>query len=359
MPKRVLVTGACGFTGSHMVERLHEAGYEVIATDLERSAHAEYYCEQGHLHPIYIEDHLKKLGVKFIPADLTDADSLEAVFKNDSYWAVFNVASMYDYFASLDMLRKVNVDGTRNLAQLCVDYKVGHFLHWSTDGVYGEIENPPGDENHPFNPPNSYSISKVEQEKMLWGFHADQGLPLTVLRPAPIYGPNHRYGVFHILYTLQKMGSAFVLSLWPKKHKLMIPSVHVTDLVNAALHLAENKEKCLGEAYNILSDCIAQEDFMEFIFKALGVPYKRIPVPWPIYKYGAERAMKMTKRLDERARAHGTRPKIDVPMIEYVTHQYWFDNRKIKDLGFKFKYTDPRPGIWDYITWCREKGWLE
>ena len=359
MPKKVLVTGACGFTGSHMVKRLHAAGYEVVATDLARSAHATYYCEQGGLHPVYIEDHLKKLGVKFVPADLTDPESLKALFAGEPYWAVFNVASLYDYFAPLETLMKVNVEGTRNLAELCAAHKVGHFLHWSTDGVYGEIRHPPGDEEHVFNPPNDYSISKVEQERMLWTFYSEKGLPLTVLRPAPIYGPNHRYGVFHILYTLQKMGSAFVISLWPKRRKLMVPSVHVDDLASAAIFLAENKDKCVGEAYNVLSDCIPQEDFMETAFKALGVPYQRIPVPWPVYKFGAKRALKMTRRLDARARAEGTRPKIDVPMVEYVTHQYWFDNSKLKSLGFRYKYDDPRPGIRDYITWCKERGWLE
>jgi len=358
MAKKALVTGACGFTGSHMVEHLVQNGWEVVATDLERAAHGEYYCEEGELTPIYYSDHLKKLDVKFIPADLTKKETLEPLFAEGSYDAVFHVASLYDYFAKLDILRKVNVGGTRNLCELATEAKVKRFIHWSTDGVYGEIKNPPGTEDDPYDPPNDYSTSKVEQEKVAWEFHKEHGLPLTVLRPAPIYGPRHRYGVYHILYTLQKFGYAVVISWIPKKKTLMMPCVHIVDLVRAALFVAE-KEEAIGEAYNVLSDCLPQPVVMEFLYKALGIPYVRIPVPWILYERGAKRALKIAKRLDARARAKGTRPKIDVPMVEYVTHQYWFSNEKIKRLGFKFIYEDQRRGLWDYITWCKDRGWLE
>jgi len=98
---------------------------------------------------------------------------------------------------------------------------------------------------------------------------------------------------------------------------------------------------------------------MEFTTTALGLErHMRIPVWWPMYKLFAKLALWHIKRLDRKARAMGTRPKVDVPMGEYITHQYWFSNRKIKDLGFVFIYEDPRKGIWDYITWCRERGWL-
>jgi len=138
----------------------------------------------------------------------------------------------------------------------------------------------------------------------------------------------------------------------------MLPTVHVIDLVRAALFTAE-KDEALGEAYNILCDCIPQEEFMEFVYKALGIPYVRVALWWPLYKLGAARALRIAKKLDARARSRGKRPLLDVPMIEYVTHQYWFSNQKSKDLGFEYVYEDPRRGIWDYITWCRERGWLE
>jgi len=360
MTKRALVTGACGFTGTHMVEHLLQNGWEVVATDLKKEEHCEYYCEKGDLHPMHYQEHVEKLRAEYIPANLTKKETLEKLFSKEPYDAVFHVASLYDYFATWDVLYSVNVEGTRNLCELATLTKVKRFIHWSTDGVYGEIENPPGTEDSPFNPPNLYSKSKVEQERVIWDFYKNHGLPVTVLRPAPIYGPRHRYGVYHILYTLQKMGFAAVITWIPKKKTLMMPSVHVADLVRAALFVTE-KDEAIGQAYNVVSDILPQPVVIEFLYKALGIRYVSvpIPVPWFLYKWGANRALKMAKDLDAKARAKGIRPKLDVPMIEYVTHQYWFSNEKIKKLGFKFIYEDQRKGLWEYITWCKQRGWLE
>lgn len=358
MAKTALVTGACGFTGSHMVEHLTQSGWDVVATDLKKAEHGDYYCESGDLHPSYDDDVISKLKVEFIPADLTKPETLAPVFAGRKYDVVFHVASLYDYFAEWDVLYKVNVEGVANIAKAAQQAGVGRFVHWSTDGVYGEIKNPPGTEDDPYDPPNLYSKSKTEQEKILWRMYQEEKFPLTVVRPAPIYGPRHRYGVYHILYGIQKMGTGVLISWYPKKHTLMIPSVHVLDLVRAASFVAE-KEEAVGQAYNVLSDCIPQPEFMEFLYQALGVPYLHVPIWWPLYKFFAAQGLEVVKRIDTRARKKGLRPKVDVPMIEYITHQYWFSNQKLKDLGYQFVYQNPKRGIWEYITWCKERGWLE
>jgi hypothetical protein len=98
---------------------------------------------------------------------------------------------------------------------------------------------------------------------------------------------------------------------------------------------------------------------MAFLYEALGMPYLRAPVWWPAYKYFAQIGLDIIRKLDAKARQEGIRPKIDVPMVEYITHQYWFSNQKLKNAGFKFTYLDPRKGLWEYIAWCKERGWLE
>jgi dihydroflavonol-4-reductase len=358
MAKTALVTGACGFTGTNMIQLLTGlGGWKIVATDLKKEEHGEYYCEAGNLTPVYLDDALKHPSVEFIPADLTKKESLAPLFKYQ-YDAVFHIASLYDYFAQWDVLHKVNVVGVENLVSLCAEHKVKRFIHWSTDGVYGEIENPPGDENHPFNPPNLYSKSKVAQEEVVWRYHKEKGLPVTVLRPAPIYGPHHRYGVFHILHSIQKMGTGVIVQWFPKDKTLYFPSVHVLDLVRSAVFAAEN-DKTIGQAYNILSTCIPQTDFLEFCYHSLGLEkIIRFPIWWPAYKAFAAIALWYATKLDVKARARNGRPKLDVPMVGYITHQYHFSNQKLKNLGFKYVYDDPRKGIWDYITWCKERGLL-
>lgn len=359
MAKVALVTGACGFTGTHMLELLHEEGWEIFATDLPGAQRKEFYTEKGTFHPVYYEDIIRNTGAHFIPADLTKKETLPPLFKQD-YDAVFSIASLYDYFAEWDVLYRVNVLGHKNLVEAWLESgaEVKHWVHWSTDGVYGETPYLPGDENCPFNPPNDYSRSKAEQEKLLWKFYEEKGLPLTVLRPAPIYGPRHVYGVYHILLSIAKFGVGAVVRIYPRRKQLMFPSVHVRDLVRAALFVAQ-REDTIGEAYNVLSKCIGQDELSEFLSKALGTPVvHRLPVPWALYKLASSQAASIIRSLDRKARKRGTRPKIDVPMAGYITHQYWFSNEKLKRLGFKYIYEDPRKGLWEYITWCKSQGWL-
>jgi len=106
---------------------------------------------------------------------LTEPESLKPLFKDRKYDFIFHTASLYDYFAQLDILRKINVEGIRNLLDIiCKTQDLDHliFIHWSTCGVYGEPKYKkdikrypiPADETTSYNPPNNYSISKMEQE---------------------------------------------------------------------------------------------------------------------------------------------------------------------------------------------------
>jgi dihydroflavonol-4-reductase len=359
LAKVALVTGACGFTGSNMLEVLKEKGWEIVATDLPESDHKVFYQEKGAFHPVYYSDIIKKTGAEFIPADLTKPETLKPLFERD-FDAVFSIASLYDYFAPWELLYKVNVEGHKNLVEawLASGRKVGHWVHWATDGVYGETPYLPGDENAPYDPPNNYSRSKVEQERLLWKYYREKGLPLTVLRPAPIYGPRHIYGVYKTLLGPRKFGVGAVVRIYPREKQLMYPTVHVRDLCEAAIFVAE-REDTIGEAYNVLSKCITQSEFSEFV-SHLGYcsPIYRVQVNWSLYKLVSGFVIKIGRWLDARARKRGKRPKFDVPELQYITHQYWFSNEKLKELGFKYRFEDPREGLLDYYIWCKREGRL-
>ncbi|MFW5929296.1 MAG: NAD-dependent epimerase/dehydratase family protein [Halobacteriota archaeon] len=359
MPGKALVTGACGFTGSHMLELLTEEGWDVVATDLEGSQRSAYYTEgEGDVpNPVYYEDFFDEVGAEFVPADLTEPDSLDAVFEGHDFDVVFHIASLFDYFAERDVLDAVNVEGGRNIASKAAEYDAGHLVHWSTLGVLGDAGfDEPNYEDADYEPHNRYCESKVEQEKELLKIEREDGLPLTIIRPAPIYGPRHRYGVYHILLLIRKFGFAPVTSLYPRRKQLMFPCVHVHDLVNAALYVHENKDEAAGETYHVTSDCIGQDELVDFLGKSLGVKRKRFPAPFIAYKLYGKLAMYASHRIEKKARAKGTRPKVDASMTHYLTHNMWFSNQKIKDLGFEFTYQDPRKGLWDFISWCKHEG---
>ena len=136
-----------------------------------------------------------------------------------------------------------------------------------------------------------------------------------------------------------------------------MPLVHVEDLVNAAIFLAEN-DKAIGEIYNVLNDTPLQEQFLEFIYKTLGITFSTIPMSYSFFKLLTKVATSVAKRKERKARKFGFRPKYDLPMVEYLVHQYYFSNKKLKDLGFEFKYNDFKKGILETIQWYIEKGWF-
>lgn len=360
MTRTALVTGACGFTGQHLVATLLDDGWSVVGTDLEAADRPAFYTETDNApHPVYDQSTIAASEAEFVPADITDAETLDPVFAAADYDVVFHLASLFDYFAERETLEAVNVEGARNVAEAALAEGVDHFVHVSTLGVLGDASfDAPKDETAAYNPHNRYCETKRQQEQLLLGLHEDEGLPLTVLRPAPIYGPGNRYGVYHIPLVVSKMGIAPVFRIYPRDRQLMFPSVHVTDLCEIATFVTENRPRTVGEIYHAVSDCIQQDELVEFLGEAVDVPTVRIPIHYRLYKGLAHYTVLHSRRIERIARDRGVRPKIDAAITRYLSHNMWFANEKIRDLGYEFEYRDPKAGLWDYVTWCKSEGLL-
>lgn len=362
VPETVLVTGACGFTGSHLLEHLSDRapGARIVATDLPGSRREEYYVSATGAddpQPVYYAEVLDRLDVEFVPADLTDPDAVADVAERHDYDRVFHVASLFDYFAPRETLYAVNVEGTRNLLSALVDAgQTCRVVHWSTLGVLGDagFERPKA-EDAPYNPHNRYCESKVDQERVVRSF--GDRLETTILRPAPIYGPRHQYGVYHVLKLADRLGVVPVPRLYPRDRQLQFPCVHVRDLVRAATYLSRTPSAA-GEAYNVLSDPIGQDELLSFVADALSLRSVPVPVPFHAYALWARGAHPVGRTLEARARRRDTRPLVDAPMLRYLTANMWFSNRKLKDAGFDLAYEDPREGLDGYVEWCRDRGYL-
>ena len=298
MNKLVLVDGAKGHTGTFLVKEILESKptWKIIATDLPDDKRPEVMTKEMVFSPRFknMISVLENERVNFIPADLTDQDSLKTPLMERKYDIIFHTASLYDYFADLKKLRRVNVEGMRNLLDVVhenQDISKLRFIHWSTCGVYGEPKykkdsrgySIPADETEGYNPPNNYSISKMEQELLLKKHIKENKLKATIIRPAPILGPYQAYGMFHVFQLINKSGVGPGIHVYPKKKRLSMPMIHVEDLVKAAIMLSENEES-IGEAYNLVIDPCFQEDFMEFVADLLNVKYFNFPVWWQFYK---------------------------------------------------------------------------
>jgi NAD dependent epimerase/dehydratase len=178
----VLVTGAGGFIGSHLVAALAESGARVRA--LIR------YTSRGDRGALNYLDESVLDEVEVVLGDIRDTESVtEAVRGVD---VVFNLAALitipYSYVNPRDYIQ-TNVVGTLNVLQACRAMETSRLVQTSTSEVYGTAQSVPITEEHPFSAQSPYAASKVAADQLALSFHRSFGLPVSVLRPFNTFGP--------------------------------------------------------------------------------------------------------------------------------------------------------------------------
>lgn len=178
--KRVLVTGADGFIGSHLTELLVREGYQVRALALYNS-----FNDWGWLETI---KDLNKVDV--VTGDIRDPFFCNEITKNIDI--VFHLAALiaipFSYKAPQSYV-ETNVTGTLNICKAALENKVKRVMHTSTSEVYGTARYVPIDEKHPLQPQSPYSASKIGADAMAMSFYLSFGLPVTIARPFNTFGP--------------------------------------------------------------------------------------------------------------------------------------------------------------------------
>ena len=178
--QRVLVTGADGFIGSHLVERLAAERARVVAL-----AQYNSFNHWGWLEGLSCLDE-----VQVVTGDIRDPHFCLALCKDVD--VIFHLAALipipYSYRAP-DSYVDTNVRGTLNICQAARTNRVKKLVHTSTSEVYGTARYVPIDEKHPLNPQSPYSASKIGADAMALSFHHAFKLPVVVARPFNTYGP--------------------------------------------------------------------------------------------------------------------------------------------------------------------------
>ena len=181
MPK-VLVTGAGGFIGSHLVEKLVVQGANVRAFVEYNSLGSWGWLEHASPH---VRD-----SIEIFSGDIRDSHAVrQAVQGCDT---VYHLAALigipYSYLAPESYVA-TNITGTLNIVQAATDCGVGRVVHTSTSEVYGTAQRVPIDETHPLNPQSPYAATKVGADQIALSYYRSFGTPVTVLRPFNTYGP--------------------------------------------------------------------------------------------------------------------------------------------------------------------------
>ena len=179
---RVLLTGAGGFIGSHLAERLVRAGARVRAF-----VHYNSRNDRGLLE--YVADDVQA-ALEVVLGDLTDATMVRRAVADCQL--VFHLGALiaipYSYQAPRQFI-DTNVIGTLNVLQACLEERVLKVIHTSTSETYGSARYTPMDENHPLQGQSPYAASKIAADKLAESFYCSFNLPVATIRPFNTFGP--------------------------------------------------------------------------------------------------------------------------------------------------------------------------
>lgn len=180
--KRILVTGAGGFIGSHLCEALIDRGARVTAL-----AHYNSASHYGNLQFLSPE---KRDALEIVLGNVEDSAFVSDRVKSKDF--VFHLAALigipYSYVAPYSYL-KTNIEGTLNILQASLVHGVQRVVTTSTSETYGSALYTPMDEKHPLQAQSPYSASKIAADKLAESFHLSFGLPVTTVRPFNTFGP--------------------------------------------------------------------------------------------------------------------------------------------------------------------------
>lgn len=180
--QKILVTGADGFIGSHLVEALLKEGYQVKAFVYYNS-----FNSWGWLDTLPIE---KQKAIEIFAGDVRDPNGVRQAVKGVDI--VFHLAALIGIpfsYHSPDSYVDTNIKGTLNILQACRDFSVERVVVTSTSEVYGTAQYVPIDEKHPLQGQSPYSASKIGADKIAESFYRSFGTPVVIARPFNVYGP--------------------------------------------------------------------------------------------------------------------------------------------------------------------------
>ena len=179
---KILVTGAAGFIGSHLTEKLLNQGYHVVAFDRYNSNNDFFWLNELRK--------TKKNNCRFLLGDIRDFDSVLFAMRGCS--TVFHLAALigipYSYYSPQAYI-KTNLEGTYNILEASRQTKCKNIIITSTSEVYGSAQYLPIDEEHPINSQSPYAASKAAADQLAFSYFKSFNTPVKIIRPFNVYGP--------------------------------------------------------------------------------------------------------------------------------------------------------------------------
>ena len=301
MNSKILVTGAAGFIGSHLVETLVRSNYSVRAF--------VHYNSGGHL--FNLEKVPKDIldSVEVIAGDIADSFAVAKAVQGCDF--VCHLAALigipYSYIAPAAYVQ-TNIVGTLNILEACRRFEVKRLIQTSTSETYGTAQYVPIDENHPMVGQSPYSATKIAADKLVESFGLSFGLPITIVRPFNTYGPRQSLRAVIPTIIMQALKDCRVKlgNLDPVRDL-----TYVTDTANGFLS-AIKSDKVIGETVNLgVGRGISIKELVDKIGKLLGMD---LIVDQDGNRYRPEKSevMKLVSNNNKAASLMGWSPAVDI-----------------------------------------------
>ena len=326
---RIFVTGATGFIGGHLMERLAQTDHEVRC--LVRAS--------SDVHQ------LQKCGVSLVRGDVTDRDSLVAGMGGCDW--VANLANVYSFWEPRKALyREVNVVGTRNVMEAALKTGVTKVAHVSSVVTYGRPQQLPFVEETPEGPRqfSEYARTKFEGDQIVWKLHKERKLPVLVLYPGGVVGPGDTKASGQ--YVLDLIGRRLPTRVFDDS---TISWVHARDCAEAIVASLE-KEGNVGERYVVVGERLTMRAFNELVSEISGVSIPRLRLPDTLV---LPNAMLLTGL----AKITKNKPPWGMAIDQMKTMKEGIEadgSKAERELGLS--YTPIRTALEEGINWYRQNG---
>jgi len=324
---KILITGATGFIGRHLVQALIQEGRDVRCLVRGTSTKGNF----------------KNLDLELIYGDLLDKHSLKEAVKGIN--VIYHLGGEV-YSPRVENYYNVNIQGTKNLLDACLDVAIERFIFFSSISAMGPNQNhkKPLEEEDPYNPISPYGISKYQCEQFISSFSQKFKLPVIIIRPPVVYGPgiNNSSRVLSLLRMVRK-GKIII----PGDGKQRISLCYIKNLIDGIL-LTEKKAHLILNKY-ILTDQRAYNynEIIDTIAKEMKIKLSKFYVPQVVIQ-------KSICFIQLFRRLLGLPPSVNLARLEEGTHSWECDISKAKkELGYHPKI-EIEEGLKTTIQWCQE-----
>lgn len=327
---KYLITGATGFVGPYLLERLIADGHTCRCLVRPDSA-------------IKVLPHP---DIEIVTGDITRAETLSGIGEGmDCLLHLATLGHMSNFTVTEEMFENINVTGTQNIMREALRADIKKIVHCSSVAAMGICNDLPATEESTCNPHHAYGRSKLKAENEVKEMVAEKKLPATIIRFSMVYGPGDPRDILK-LTRMAKRGTFPQIGKRPK----LTPLIHVEDAVSGLLLAADHGRA--GEVYLITNKNSEPFDkIRKLIQKTLDTRMPTIYIP-------ESGALALAILIEKVYTLIGKIPPVARKNIESTLADRVFSIEKAqKELGFE-PHIDPVEGLKETVLWYKEKGWV-